>query len=135
MTAGAVVVPPPSRTATIFKGNKFNERQTASAEAKRAVLAKFQSRPPADDPAVQARAAERRAIAEARDARMAERRVEREAEAARREAERLAAEAADAERRKAEEASQAEEARAAALLKLEQKAARDARYAARKARR
>ena len=47
---------------TIFKGNKFGERQTASAEAKRAILAKFQSRPAADDPDVQARAAERKAI-------------------------------------------------------------------------
>ncbi len=135
MTAGAVAAPPSSRTATIFKGNKFNERQSASADAKRAVLAKFQSRPPADDPAVQARAAERRAIAEAREARMAERRIEREAEAARKAAERLAAEAADAERRKADEARAVEEARDAALLKLQQKAARDARYAARKARR
>ena len=123
------------RTATIFKGNKFTDRQSASAEAKRSVLAKFQARPPADDPAVLARAAERQAIAEAREARMAERRREREIEAARREAERLAAEAAEAERRKAEEARLAEEARAEALLKLQQKAARDARYAARKARR
>ena len=128
-------VPPLSRATTIFKGNKFGERQTASAEAKRAVLAKFQSRKPADDPEVQARAAERRAIAEAREARMAERRREREIEAARQATERLAAEAAEAERRKADEVRLAEEARAAALLKLEQKAARDARYAARKARR
>ncbi len=126
---------PPSRATTIFKGNKFGERQTASAEAKRAILAKFQSRPAADDPEVQARAAERKAIAEAREARMAERRLEREAEAARQAAEREAALAAEALRRKEEEAAAADALRREALLKLEQKAARDARYAARKARR
>lgn len=128
-------MPPSSRVTTIFKGNKFGERQSTSADAKRAILAKFQSRPPADDPDVQARAAERKAIADARDARTAERRVEREAELARQAAEREAVVAADAERRKEEEARAVDEARAAALLKLEQKAARDARYAARKARR
>ncbi len=129
------VPPPRSRATTIFKGNKFGERQSASAEAKRAILAKFQSRPSADDPEVQARAAERKAIAEAREVRMAQRRLEREAEAARQAAEREAALAAEAQRRKEEEAAAAEALRREALLKLEQKAARDARYAARKARR
>jgi hypothetical protein len=136
--AGAISAPPQDqspRVTTIFKGNKFDERQSASAEAKRALLAKFQSRPPADDPEVQARAAERKAIAEAREARLAERRVEREAEMAKQAAEREAALAAEALRRKEEEAAAVEAARAEALLKLEQKAARDARYAARKARR
>lgn len=123
------------RVTTIFKGNKFSERASASADAKRAVLAKFQSRPALDDPDVQARAAERKAIADARDVRMAERRAEREAEAARLAAEREAQLAAEAIRRKEEEAEAAEAAKRAALLKLEQKAARDARYAARKARR
>ncbi len=123
------------RVSAIFKGNKFGERQSTSAEAKQAILAKFQSRPPADDPEVQARAAERKAIADARDARLAERRLEREAEAARQAVEREAALAAEAVRRKEEEVQAAEALRAAALLKLEQKAARDARYAARKARR
>jgi len=99
------------------------------------VLAKFQSRPPADDPEVQARAIERKAIADAREARLAERRVEKEAEAARQAAEHEAALAAEAIRRKEEEAKAADDVRAAALLKLEQKAARDAKYAARKARR
>lgn len=120
---------------TIFKGNKFSERATASADAKRAVLAKFQSRPSVDDPDVQARAAERKAIADAREARLAERRREREIEAVRLAAEREAQMVAEAQRRKEEEAEAAEVAKRAALLKLEQKAARDARYAARKARR
>ena len=129
------VPPTRSRVTTIFKGNKFGERQTASAEAKRAILAKFQSRPAADDPDVQARAAERKAIGEARDVRMAERRVEREAEAARQAADREATLAAEAQQRKEDEAAAVEAVRQGALLKLEQKAARDARYAARKARR
>ncbi|NPD65917.1 hypothetical protein HN018_14475 [Lichenicola cladoniae] len=119
----------------MFKGNKFGERQSTSADAKRAVLAKFQQRPSADDPDVQARAVERKAIADARDARLAERRVEREAETARQAAEREAALAAEAVRRKEEEAQAVEATRTEALRKLEQKAARDAKYAARKARR
>jgi hypothetical protein len=134
-TFDAAVGPPSSRVTTIFKGNKFGERQSTSADAKRAILAKFQSRPPADDPEVQARAAERKAIADAREARLVERRIEREAEAARQAAEREAALLAEAARRKEEEAAAVEATRAEALLKLEQKAARDARYAARKARR
>ncbi len=100
-----------------------------------ALLAKFKPRPAADDPEVRARQAERRAIAEARELRMAERRREREEAAARltveREAAAVAAAAAAAER----EAAARDAARQEALLKLEQKAARDKRYAARKARR
>lgn len=130
-----ILVSPRLRAKTIFKGNKFGERQSTSADAKRAVLAKFQQRPSADDPEVQARAVERKAIADARDARLAERRVEREAEAARQAAEREAALAAEAVRRKEEEAQAVEATRNEALRKLEQKAARDAKYAARKARR
>jgi len=124
-----------SRAITIFKGSKFVDRQSASAEAKRALLAKFQSRPPADDPEIVARAAERKAVAEAREQRLAERRAERAAEAARLAAEREAAAAADAARKREEEAAAQEAAREEALLRLKQKAARDARYAARKARR
>jgi len=120
---------------TIFKGSKFDDRQKASAEAKHAMLARFKSRPPADDPEVQAKLAERRQIAEAREARMAERRIEREAEAARLAAEKAAAAAAEAERQAEAEAAARESAREEALLKLAQKAARDKRYAARKARR
>jgi hypothetical protein len=77
-----------------FKGSKYEDRRDAAAEAKKALIERFKARPPADDPAVLARAAERKAIQEAREIRAAER----------------------------------------ARLKAERKAARDAKYAARKAR-
>ena len=48
------------------RGDKFNDRAAAAAAAKKALIENFRAKPPADDPAVQARAAERRAIAEAR---------------------------------------------------------------------
>ena len=119
-----------------FKGSQFTDRAQASAEAKKAALEKFRaSAPKPDDPAVLARAAERRAIAEARDIRMAERRKVKEAEA-----ERMAEEsrlraieearlAAEEEERKAGQARREEE------IKAERKAARDAKDAARTARR
>ena len=100
-----------------------------------ALLAKFKTRPAADDPEVLARQAERLAIAEARELRMAERRREREEAAARLAVEREAAAAAAAALMVEREAAAREATRQEALLKLEQKAARDKRYAARKARR
>jgi hypothetical protein len=96
-----------------FKDNIYSERAAASANAKKALLEKFKAKPPPDDPAVLARAAERQAIAEAREQRAAERRAAKEAEAARRAAEQAARDL---------------------QLKAERQAARDARYAARKAR-
>jgi hypothetical protein len=118
-----------------FKGNMFNERQTASANAKKALLEKFKAKPPPDDPSVLARAEERRRIAEAREQRAAERKAAKEAEALRlaaeqaaRDEELLAAAAAEAQR-KIEQAARDE------ALRAERKAIRDARYAARKARR
>ncbi len=118
-----------------YKHNTFNDRATASAKAKQALLEKFRAKPAPDDPEVLRKQAERQAIIEAREKRAAERRLAKEAEAAEQarlealkqaEQARLEAEAAVL---KAEEAK-AEQARLAA-----QKAARDARYAARKARR
>ena len=105
-----------------------SDRAKASAEAKQAILAKFRAAPKADDPELQQRLAERKTIAEARDARLAERKAAKEAEEARLRAEKLAAEVAEAARLK-------EEAAQRRALEVEQKAARDARYAARKARR
>jgi len=99
------------------------------------LLAKFKTRPAVDDPEVLARQAERTAIAEAREIRMAERRKQREEEAARLAAEHAANLAAEAARNAEEEAAAREAARQEVLAKLEQKAARDKRYAARKARR
>ena len=106
----------------------FSDLAKASAEAKQAILAKFRTAPKPDDPELQQRLAERKAIAEARDARQAERKAAKEAEEARLRTEKLAAEVAEAARLK-------EEALHRRQLEAEQKAARDARYAARKARR
>ena len=129
----------------IYREKDIFERRNAANEAKRALLERFKSKPAADDPAVLARQAERKAILEAR--------AIREAEKARLKQEKLAREAAEkAERDAAAEAARiaAEEA-AAAEAKIrdaeenerisrlladeaERKAKRDARYAARKAR-
>jgi uncharacterized protein DUF6481 len=129
----------------IYREKDIFERRNAANEAKRALLERFKSKPAADDPAVLARQAERKAILEAR--------AIREAEKARLKQEKLAREAAEkAEREAAAEAARiaAEEAalaeakireaeeneRIARLLadEAERKAKRDARYAARKAR-
>lgn len=117
-----------------LKGSTFEDRRAAAAEAKKALVERFKARPPADDPEVQARAAERRAIQEARDIRIAERaklKAEDEVRRAQEDEARKAAEAtaaAEADARAAEAARRDEEIRA------ERKAARDAKYAARKAR-
>jgi hypothetical protein len=106
----------------------FDDRISAAAAAKQALLERFRARPSPDDPAEIERQAALKAIADARDVRAAERRAAKEAEL-----QRLAAEAAA---RKAAELLAAQEAkRQAALLEAERKAARDAKYAARKARR
>ena len=108
-----------------FKEPSFADRQKAAQEARKSILNKFRSQPSPDDPAVKARQAAREALA------------------AERTKAQLAREAAKAERKRLEEE---EAAKAAALilrekeealarqaaLEAEQKAARDARYAARK---
>lgn len=117
-----------------LKGSTFTDRQEAAAAAKQALVERFKSRPPADDPAVLARAAERKAIAEARDKRTAERAVQKAAEDTKRlEQDRLAKEA---EERAAVEAAAraAEQTSRDDAIRAERKAARDAKYAARKAR-
>lgn len=112
--------------------NNFNDRAAAAAKARQAMLEKFRAAPKPDDPEMVELAAKRRAIAEAREQRQAEKRAAKEAEEARHRAE---AEAAAAEKARLEAAAKAEAiARHKALL-AEQKAKRDARYAARKARR
>jgi len=110
-----------------FKEPSFADRQKAAQEARQSILNKFRAKPGLDDPAVKRR------------------QVEREAQAADRSKAKLAREAAKAEqkRRDAEAAAQAaaqlarekEEAAAKEVaLEAERKAARDARYAARKKR-
>ena len=111
-----------------FKEPSFADRQKAALEARQNILNKFRSQPGPDDPAVQQRQAEREAMAAerakaklARDAAKAEQKL-REEEAA--------AEAAAQLVREKEEAVAKE-----AALEAERKAARDARYAARKKKR
>lgn len=117
------------------KNDNFNDRLTTAAKAKSAALAKFRTRPGPDDAVVRERQAALTAIATAREARMAERQRAREAEAAR-QAEELALQQAAERALKVEEAKRAaEEVARVAALAVEQKAARDARYAARQGRR
>ena len=105
----------------------FDDRLSAAAAAKQALLERFRSRPAAGDPAWIEQQAALKAIADARDARAAERKAAKDAEAARAAAE-LAA-------RRTQEQIAAAEAKARTLaVEAERKAARDARYAARKAR-
>jgi hypothetical protein len=110
-----------------FKEPSFADRQKAALEAKQNILNKFRAKPGPDDPAVMQRQAEREAQAalrakakQLRDAEKAEKQI-REAE--------LAAQAAAQLVREKEEAAAREVA-----LEAERKAARDARYAARKKR-
>ena len=107
------------------KDADFVERRTAAKDAKAALLEKMKARK--NDPAAEARRAERAAIVAARD--------EREA-AKREEAERIARE--DAERQEAEKAAKSAEDNKLINRMVEdeaaRKAARDERYAARKAR-
>jgi hypothetical protein len=110
-----------------FKEPSFADRQKAALEARKAILNKFRAQPGPDDPAVKQRQAEREAQAalraKAREAREAEK-----AEQKRREEEAAAEAAAQLAREKEEAAARELE------LEAERKAARDARYAARKKR-
>ncbi|MCA6107831.1 DUF6481 family protein [Bradyrhizobium cenepequi] len=110
-----------------FKEPNFSDRQKAAQRARQNILEKFRSRPGPDDPQVQARTAERAAVAAAREqARLAR-------EAAKAEQKRLEEEAAAAETTRIAREKEEEAARQAAL-EADQKAKRDARYAARKER-
>lgn len=114
-----------------FKEKSFSDRQTASADAKRALLRRFHAQPGLDDPAVIEQRAARQALVAAREQRIAERdaaRREAKARAAAEEQERVTRERLEAAERAEREAAEA------IALEAERKAARDARYAARKAR-
>ena len=110
------------------------DRMKASANAKKAEIAKAHAKLPANDPGSGERQAARRAIAVARELRVAERKAAKLAEAAREAAE----QAARAVALMAEQANRvvelAEQAAREVALEVERKAARDLRYAARKAR-
>ncbi|TIV63370.1 MAG: hypothetical protein E5V86_18995 [Mesorhizobium sp.] len=129
----------------IYREKDIFERRNAANEAKKALLARFKAKPAADDPAVLARQAERKAILEARAIREAEKarlkqeklareaaeKAERDAAA---EAARIAAEEAAAAEAKIREAEEAERIAFELADEAARKAKRDARYAARKAR-
>ncbi len=110
-----------------FREPGFADRQKAAQQAKRDLLNKFRAQPGHDDPEVIRGRAEREALAANRETARLAREAEK-LEAKRREEEAAAAEAARIAREKEEE-----EARAAAA-EAENKAKRDARYAARKER-
>jgi hypothetical protein len=118
-----------------FKDRGFGDRLNTARNAKRVMAAKFQQRPGLDDPAFVTRQAARVAVCVARDVRQAERESTRLAEKVRMDAKRVAHAAAEAEKKAAEEENDAaEKALSLAAREAELKKARDARYAARKAR-
>lgn len=119
--------------------NNFNERKEAADKAREAMLQRFKTKAAAVDPAVEA---ERIAQAKARDEKRAAAEEKRRARVQAEKEERILqaqlkaeAEAAEA-KRLAEEAEQKRiaDAEAAEILAFEQKARRDLKYAARKAR-
>jgi hypothetical protein len=105
----------------------FDDRISAATAARQALLERFKARPTVGDPAWEEQQAALKAIADARDVRNAERKAAKEAEAAR-----MAAELAA--KQTAEKIAAAEAKTRALAVEAERKAARDARYAARKAR-
>ena len=119
------------------QGLTFADRLETAAKAKQALLEKARQKDPSNDPEFAARQAARIEAAQARESREREKRDARLAEQARVKAEREA----EAARKAAEAEAEAERIRAGkrpvskpALSAAEQKALRDARYAARKAR-
>jgi hypothetical protein len=115
------------------------DRLSAGAQAKRALVEKARKNDPTKDPGFAERQVARKAAAELRDARAAERKAERIAEKSRRAQEKADAEAAHAAaeiaEREAHEAEIIAQAEREIEIVAERKAARDAKYAARKARR
>lgn len=98
-----------------FKAPTFQERTALAAKAKQAALEKLKAKPPVDEAVL----AERRAAALARDAAQLKAREEK-----------AAARALEKAQKEAQKAEQA--AASAGLTAEEQKAIRDAKYAARK---
>lgn len=128
-----------------FNNANYADRITSAATAKQALVEKLKAKPADDDPDVLRKQAEREAVAAARAKRVAEkeeaRRIQLAREAEEKTAKEAAAAAAAAERQALldQEKAAAESARlerAARILadEADRKVARDARYAARKAR-
>ena len=121
-----------------FKDSNFLERRTAATKAKKAALEKFRANTAANDSNFAERQAGLQATREARDTRAADRKTARTAREAG-----VAAQAtrdqelkaqADREAAAQKERDRAEHAEREIALQVEGKKARDARYAARKAR-
>ena len=125
---------------SFLNANKFQDRQLAAANARKALAEKFQAQPKYDpnDPAVQRREAERRAILEARAQRERDREVRKAELEAKAVAERAAEEAGREERLRLEaiqrEDDEKKKKEETERLAFEAKLDRDARYAARKER-
>jgi len=125
---------------SFLNANKFQDRQQAAANARKALAEKFQAQPKYDpnDPAVQRREAERRAILEARAQRERDREVRKAELEAKAVAERAAEEAGREERLRLEaiqrEDDEKKKKEETERLAFEAKLDRDARYAARKER-
>lgn len=113
-----------------FKQPDFNDRHSAAVKARQAALEKFKSKPGPGHPEFEKKQAERLALEKARQERDETRRIEKEKRMAE-EAARRAIE--EEEKRKAELAAHISAIAEREQLLAEQKAARDARYAARKA--
>ncbi|WP_244593383.1 DUF6481 family protein [Methylosinus trichosporium] len=119
---------------TFFKNANFNERRTAAETAKKAELERVRALTAKINEGAAERLMARQAINAARDVRAAERDAARLAAEARA-AEELAAQEAALKAEQAErDARAAEQAERDLAAAAERKAARDARYAARKAR-
>ncbi|MFO1151692.1 MAG: DUF6481 family protein [Alsobacter sp.] len=108
----------------------FNDRMTASENARRAMRERFVATSQANDPSAAERRAQRAAVALAREQRQREREERAAAEKVQK-AEAAALAEAELELRTTLEAAEREERQRDLLA--QQKAARDARYAARKA--
>jgi hypothetical protein len=117
-----------------FKGTGFEDRLSAAANAKKAELEKFRATSGQNDPAFAERQAARHVISVARGVRTAERNAARLAGAAHDAAAKAARDAAAEAEQTASDAEVARQAADDVALQAERKAARDARYAARKAR-
>jgi hypothetical protein len=116
----------------------LSDRLGAAAKSRRTQLEQARAKAPSNDPGFVERQAARRAAGVAREARAAERKAAKLAEQARK-AEEKAAEEREREialvaEQEAREAEVAEQAAREIDLTAERKAARDAKYAARKAR-
>ncbi|HZG47346.1 MAG TPA: DUF6481 family protein [Allosphingosinicella sp.] len=116
-----------------YKDPSFQDRSSQAAEAKQRALDKLRQKPPVDEAVL----AERRAARERKEAAEAEKReAKRAAEQAVKDAKAAEIAAAEEAKRAAAEAAEAERIKNRPKLQTEaeRKAARDARYAARKAR-